>query len=477
MRSALADTLGELAETAISLLKSTDNSMRNATKVADSAVRLEAVAAALKIEAERMLYESAASAILTTDGEQPGGDRTHGSDDDHGDSWVTRLQVASAEYAPIAGCSTGSAQYKISASVAASRHYRPLLAALARAEVTPTHLAKFKLLVDDAALSDEQKEEVCTRVMEHCTWSLAKFNRHVRAAIRLILARDGVIGPSTKSWDNRYIRITLDHSGVGYLEGMLGQPECLAVRTAIQDAARTADSDDPRSQTQLEADAFVTLILGPARLRRSPDLPPAEDLALFDEVGRPIVEHDEQRAVDQIVAQLHDLADSIDLTVPRTPRVTINLTIPIGMVSAGCPEGGDERPVARAALLDSEYPIDPEITALLLRDARWRRIVTDPVSGQILDFGSRLYRPPQLMRNRIISRDKYCRFPNCSKRAEQCDIDHVEPFGLGGATADENLICLCRAHHRIKHQTTWRLRMLGTGQAEWTTPTGRIYLT
>ncbi|MEO6957139.1 MAG: hypothetical protein ABI137_10405 [Antricoccus sp.] len=193
MRSALVSALGDLAETAISLLNSVDKSMRHAASFAQTAVRLESIAAALKIEAERMLYDSAASAILTTDGAQPGGDRAHGPADDHGDSWVTRLQVASAEYAPIAGCSTGSAQYKISASVAASRHYRGLLAALARAEVTPTHLAKFKLLVDDAALSNEQKEEVCTRVMEHCTWNLAKFTNHVRAAIRLILARDGII--------------------------------------------------------------------------------------------------------------------------------------------------------------------------------------------------------------------------------------------------------------------------------------------
>lgn len=221
----------------------------------------------------------------------------------------------------------------------------------------------------------------------------------------------------------------------------------------------------------------MTLILGPARLRRSPDLPPAGDLALFDDVARPIVEHDEQRAVDQIVTQIQDLADSIDLTVPRTPRVTLNLTIPITMMSAGCPEGGDQWPVARAALLDGEYPIDPETTTLLLRDARWRRIVTDPVSGQILAFGTKLYRPPQLMRNRVISRDKYCRFPNCSKRAEQCDLDHVKPFGSAGLTADENQVCLCRAHLRIKHQTMWRLRMLDSGYAEWTTPTGRTYLT
>ena len=46
------------------------------------------------------------------------------------------------------------------------------------------------------------------------------------------------------------------------------------------------------------------------------------------------------------------------------------------------------------------------------------------------------------------------------------DLDHVEPHrddGTGGSTADANLACLCREHHRIKHQTGWRAEIRANG--------------
>lgn len=40
-----------------------------------------------------------------------------------------------------------------------------------------------------------------------------------------------------------------------------------------------------------------------------------------------------------------------------------------------------------------------------------------------------------------------------------------------------NLHCLCRRHHRIKHQTGWHVVNIGDNELEWTSPAGRTYRT
>ncbi|WP_319161234.1 HNH endonuclease signature motif containing protein [Sanguibacter biliveldensis] len=58
-------------------------------------------------------------------------------------------------------------------------------------------------------------------------------------------------------------------------------------------------------------------------------------------------------------------------------------------------------------------------------------------------------------------RDETCRFPGCSRRADRCDVDHVEDWAHGGTTSHDNLIHLCRKHHRLKHTSRWRPRSGG----------------
>lgn len=57
------------------------------------------------------------------------------------------------------------------------------------------------------------------------------------------------------------------------------------------------------------------------------------------------------------------------------------------------------------------------------------------------------------LRQRVLDRDgRACRWPDCGS-AERLEINHIIPTRLGGATAYENGITLCRAHH---HQTFGR---------------------
>ena len=69
-------------------------------------------------------------------------------------------------------------------------------------------------------------------------------------------------------------------------------------------------------------------------------------------------------------------------------------------------------------------------------------------------------------------RDHHCVFPHCTRPAERCDLDHIEPHADGGVTCPCNLAPLCRGHHRLKTAGRAHYRMLTPGTYHWTLPLG-----
>ncbi|MDX6264978.1 MAG: hypothetical protein QOH84_6666, partial [Kribbellaceae bacterium] len=72
-------------------------------------------------------------------------------------------------------------------------------------------------------------------------------------------------------------------------------------------------------------------------------------------------------------------------------------------------------------------------------------------------------------------RDRTCQFPGCNRPAEYTDLDHRVAFHAGGRTTAANLWCLCRHHHRLKHEGGWHVHPNPDGTHTWTSPTGRRY--
>ena len=70
--------------------------------------------------------------------------------------------------------------------------------------------------------------------------------------------------------------------------------------------------------------------------------------------------------------------------------------------------------------------------------------------GAVLDVGRRTRAVPTAIRRALDARDRGCRFPGCTSR--RCDAHHVEHWTDGGATSLENLVLLCRRHHRAVHE-------------------------
>ena len=69
-----------------------------------------------------------------------------------------------------------------------------------------------------------------------------------------------------------------------------------------------------------------------------------------------------------------------------------------------------------------------------------------------------------------------CVFPWCTRSARSCDNDHIKPYAQGGTTSTDNIVPLCRRHHRLKTHGRWRYIRLEAGSFLWTSPHGYQFL-
>ncbi|MGF1647661.1 MAG: DUF222 domain-containing protein [Kineosporiaceae bacterium] len=146
--------------------------------------------------------------------------------------------------------------------------------------------------------------------------------------------------------------------------------------------------------------------------------------------------------------------------------VHLNVVAPAGTVLGATDEPGD---------LAGFGPVPAVVVRALAGDARWRRWNTSD-DGVVQGAGRSTYRPPAALAHAVKARDGTCRFPGCVREAEACDLDHTVPYPAGPTDAD-NLACLCRRHHRMKHHGGWGMSQEADGVVTWTSPTGRTVVT
>ena len=91
--------------------------------------------------------------------------------------------------------------------------------------------------------------------------------------------------------------------------------------------------------------------------------------------------------------------------------------------------------------------------------------------GEILAVGRRTRTISPALRRALNARDRQCRFPGC--RNVRVDAHHVRHWAHGGATALDNLVLLCRRHHRAVHEEGFRVMLDASGNAEFVGPDGR----
>ena len=106
-----------------------------------------------------------------------------------------------------------------------------------------------------------------------------------------------------------------------------------------------------------------------------------------------------------------------------------------------------------------------------LCDCNVHRILTDGRST-IIDFGTATRVITAALSMALAIRDGHCRFPGCDRPAHWCDGHHIKWFSQGGPTRLDNLVLLCRRHHKRLHQPGWHAKLLPDGTFEVTNPDG-----
>jgi 5-methylcytosine-specific restriction endonuclease McrA len=141
------------------------------------------------------------------------------------------------------------------------------------------------------------------------------------------------------------------------------------------------------------------------------------------------------------------VADNGSMTWDRSEAtVVVNVVMDLDTLRAER-ERLDEAPAV--ALLDGE-PVPASLARELAESATWwRRLVTDPVTGHLLDYGHSTYLPARLRRY-VLARDGVCRAPGCTNRAaSRLQMDHAVAFPAGASSA-ANCGALCTTCHQLK---------------------------
>jgi len=251
--------------------------------------------------------------------------------------------------------------------------------------------------------------------------------------------------PQTRAWldrkvlaadpgaaDLRHMRATADRrvtltplaDGVSELTALLPSVQARQLYDTLNGVAHAADDGDVRTMDQRRADALIDLLVGRA----------------------------------------------------EPPQVQVQVVVPIDTLTGEGAEPG-------------HIPGIGPITAAVARDlasggcgssVTWRRLLTDEMSGALLDAADRQYRPTPRLERAVRSRDVTCRFPGCRRPAlgerTGTDLDHTVAWPEGQTSA-ANLAALCRHHHRVKHSPGWSVVTRPDGVLEWTTPVGRRFTT
>ena len=124
--------------------------------------------------------------------------------------------------------------------------------------------------------------------------------------------------------------------------------------------------------------------------------------------------------------------------------------------------------------LDNGQRLAPDTARRIACDGSLLRITEDP-SGNPLNIGRKTRAVPPAMQRALRSRDHGCRFPGCTHH-RSVDAHHIRHWANGGKTSLDNLVLLCRHHHRLVHEGGFGVERIADGALRFTRPDGRVII-
>jgi hypothetical protein len=244
--------------------------------------------------------------------------------------------------------------------------------------------------------------------------------RTLTQSTRLHLDPDGVLADDNHAHENRWFECEQSYGGAWFLRGQLDAEAGALLKKAIDTLSHGLTPGETRSGSQRRADALVELAATQLRC-----------------------------------------GDHRDVHGQR-PHLTLT-------VSAEALRGD---PDAAPAMLSGVGPIHPATARRIACDAVRTVVTVAPPAAATgsawaavdapvvpLSVGRKTRTVPASMRTALTVRDNGCRFPGCDRPPAWTDGHHIIHWDDGGPTELDNLVSLCRSHHRRVHDEGWRIHI------------------
>jgi hypothetical protein len=350
--------------------------------------------------------------------------------------------------------SAGTAQSRIDVARTLVNHLPNTCSALATGDISLAHanvIAKETAAAIRDGLSEYQIFEVEQRAIAH-----AEFHTPAQVAnqVRTSLAR---IAPETfedtvaRARDTRRVSCYNDSDGMSTVVAILPAADAQVVMNAIESFIRLTSVDNGNANEDVEADSFFS-----HKGTNSGHSGRTKDIRSAD-----------MKRADALTAIATASLSASPVTPHRRP-ISINVTIDLPTLLGLAENPGQ---------LGGYGAIPASVARELASDGKWKRFITDPQTGNLLDYGRESYEPPQALKDFLIARDRTCRFPGCRRSAALSDLDHAKSWDEGGSTSPENLGALCRRHHRLKTHGGWSVTSHEDGSCTWVSPHGKRFFT
>jgi hypothetical protein len=387
------------------------------------------------------------SALCAVAGDAPGKHREiYGVDELEREDVSTVLRI-----------SPNTAQSKIDVARTLMNHLPNVQNALAMGEIS-SHVAAVIARESDAAIIQGLPVDAI-RAIEAIALSHAENHSPVQIAnkIRTTIAKlspENFEEQVARAQEERYVFMTPEPHGMARIIALLPAAEAQTVMFALDKMARIAkeklraerDAGAVRAAgTDGEAGGVRNTGAGAVKSGRLPNL----DLLRAD-------------ALANLAA--HYLESNAELAPQHRRPVSVNLTIDLPTMLGLTDNPGQ---------LAGYGPIPASIARELAADGKWRRFITEPITGELLNYGRDTYEPRQGLVDFILARDQICRFPGCRQPGRVSDIDHAISWDSGGETSAENMGLLCRRHHQMKTSEGWLLESHADGSCTWISPAGK----
>jgi hypothetical protein len=271
--------------------------------------------------------------------------------------------------------------------------------------------------------------------------------RRATEATRLRIDPDGVLADANHDHVQRWLDCDQTYGGVFILNGQFDAESGALLKTAIDALSHGLSSGDYRLPSQRRADAIVEMAATQLRCGEHRDVH-GQRPHLSLTVSADVLRADKRRAnagADDVVR--HEKWSTGSETEDTLRVVAIPQAAELGGVGPIHPA------IARRIACDAVRTV--VTVAPTPDDSSW--ILGTPAVP--LSVGRATRTIPSSIRTALVLRDQGCRFPGCDRPPAWTDGHHIIHWADGGPTELDNLVSLCRSHHRQVHEEGWRIHI------------------